>query len=372
MTTDTTANNRKSTIRIGNDDLFYDIGQGHKPFIIAELSGNHSQNFELAKQMVEEAAKAGAHAIKLQTYTASSMTLNVESRDFVIQEKDSLWAGEKLFDLYGKAATPYEWHAELFSLANELGMLAFSSPFDEHAVDFLAELNVPCYKIASFELTDIPLIRKVAQQGKPMIMSTGMASVSEIEEAVNTAREFGCDDLIILKCTSTYPALPENTNLVTIPNMRTTFDVQVGLSDHTAGIGVSVASVAFGASVIEKHFVLSRDAGGVDADFSIEPNELKSLVEETERVHQALGRVTYGGSQAEEKSKQYRRSIYVSRHVKAGSFITRDDIKIVRPAHGLAPKHLDTVLGSVATKDLSIGTALGWSMIQSANSQTSN
>ncbi|WP_370545300.1 pseudaminic acid synthase [Glaciecola sp. MH2013] len=359
--------NSKSTIRIGKDDLYFDIGEGHKPFIIAELSGNHSQDFELAKKMVVEAGKAGAHAIKLQTYTAGSMTLDVDAGDFVIQEKDSLWAGEKLFDLYAKASTPYEWHGELFALANKLGMLAFSSPFDEDAVDFLASLDVPCYKIASFELTDIPLIRKVAQQGRPMIMSTGMASVSEIEEAVKVAKTHGCKELILLKCTSTYPALPENTNLVTIPNMRTTFDVQVGLSDHTAGIGVSVASVAFGASVIEKHFVLSRDAGGVDAEFSMEPDELKSLVAETERVHLALGQVTYGGSKAEEKSKQYRRSIYVSQPIEKGQMIARSDIKIVRPAHGLAPKHLDTVVGAIARCDMPIGTPLTWRTISVAS-----
>ena len=358
----------QATIRIGDDDLYVDIGKGHKPFIIAELSGNHSQDFDLAKQMVHEAAKAGAHAIKLQTYTASSMTLDVDSGDFVIQEKDSLWAGEKLFDLYGKASTPYEWHAELFALANSLGMLAFSSPFDEDAVDFLTSLQVPCFKIASFELTDIPLIHKVAKQGKPMIMSTGMATISEIEEAVNTAKAAGCEQIILLKCTSTYPALPENTNLVTIPNMRTTFDCQVGLSDHTAGIGVSVASVAFGASVIEKHFVLSRDAGGVDAEFSMEPNELAQLVSETERVHQAMGKVTYGGSQAEEKSKQYRRSIYICKPIKAGETLSREHVKIVRPAHGLAPKHLDTIVGSIAKQDMEIGTPLSWTMVSTQDS----
>lgn len=351
------------TIRIGCDKLFFDVGEASPPFIIAELSGNHSQDYALAEQMVREAAKAGAHAIKLQTYTAESMTLDVDSGDFVISEADSLWAGEQLFTLYKKAATPYEWHAKLFSLANSLGMLAFSSPFDEDAVDFLADLDVPCYKIASFELTDLPLIKKVAEQNKPMIMSTGMATISEIEEAVNTAKSAGCEDIILLKCTSTYPAQPINTNLLTINHMREAFNCQVGLSDHTAGIGVSVASVAFKASVIEKHFVLSRDAGGVDAAFSLEPHELSSLVVETERAWQALGCVTYGGSVAEEKSKQYRRSIYICQDIKAGEIISRSHVKVVRPAFGLAPKHLETVLGSTAKVNMPKGTALNWSKL---------
>ncbi|MFT5543152.1 MAG: pseudaminic acid synthase [Glaciecola sp.] len=352
-----------TTIRIGNDDLYFDIGPNQKPFIIAELSGNHGQNLALAKKMVEEAAKAGAHAIKLQTYTAESMTLDVDSPDFVINESDSLWAGEKLFNLYGKASTPYEWHSELFSLANRLGMLAFSSPFDEDAVKFLAQLDVPCYKIASFELTDIPLIKKAAAQGKPLIMSTGMASISEIEEALRAARGEGCADIILLKCTSTYPALPKNTNLVTIPNMRTAFNCQVGLSDHTTGIGVSIASVVYGASVIEKHFVLSRDDGGVDAAFSLEPSELAQLVIETERVSQAIGTVTYGGSRDEEKSKQYRRSIYICKDIEAGEILTAAHVKIVRPAHGLAPKHLGAVVGSVASVSMPKGTPLSWANI---------
>ena len=320
------------------------IGPDHAPFIIAELSGNHSQDYSLAEKMVEAAAVAGAHAIKLQTYTADSMTLDVDSDDFVIQEQDSLWKGEKLHGLYAKAATPYEWHEPLFEKARSLGMLAFSSPFDLHAVDFLAELNVPCFKIASFELTDIPLIRAAASKGVPLIMSTGMATMDEIGHAVNTAKSAGCEDIILLKCTSTYPALPVNTNLNTIAHMRETFGCQVGLSDHTAGVGVSVAAVAMGAPVIEKHFVLDRTAGGVDAAFSLEPTELACLVTETERAWQAMGSVVYGGSEAEEKSKQYRRSIYISRDVKAGEVLSTDNLQIVRPAFGLAPKHWDDVI----------------------------
>ncbi|GAB2689970.1 pseudaminic acid synthase [Aliiglaciecola aliphaticivorans] len=340
------------------------IGPSHRPFIIAELSGNHSQNFELAMAMVEAAAKAGAHAIKLQTYTADSMTLNVDSADFVIQEKDSLWHGEALHGLYAKASTPYEWHSCLFARANELGMLAFSSPFDEDAVDFLETLDVPCYKIASFELTDIPLIRKAAATGKPLIMSTGMATLAEIEQAVDCAKTAGCDDIILLKCTSTYPAEPSNTNLLTIPHLQAAFNTQVGLSDHTAGIGVSVAAVALGATVIEKHFVLDRNAGGVDAAFSLEPSELKSLVEESERGFEAMGSVTYGGSVAEEKSKHYRRSIFVSSDIQAGQTLTRQNLRIVRPASGLEPKHWDSVLGKKAKKTLPPGTALTWDLFE--------
>ncbi|MCW8107601.1 pseudaminic acid synthase [Alteromonas ponticola] len=341
------------------------IGPSEPPFIIAELSGNHSQDFELAKKMVEAAAEAGAHAIKLQTYTADSMTLNVDKDEFVIKEEDNLWHGESLHALYQKAATPYEWHKPLFELANELGMVAFSSPFDAGAVDFLDSLNVPCFKIASFELTDIPLIAHAASKGKPLIMSTGMASLHEIEMAIKCAKENGCDDIILLKCTSTYPADPGNTNLKTIPNMREAFNCQVGLSDHTGGIGVAVASVALGATVIEKHFVLDRHAGGVDAAFSLEPAELSQLVTETERAWLALGNVRYGATAAEEKSKQYRRSIYVSQDMEAGEEFSEQNLKVVRPAFGLAPCHFTSVIGKKAASSLKKGTALKWEQVVS-------
>lgn len=336
------------------------IGPNHPPFIIAELSGNHCQQLPLALGMVEQAAKAGAHAIKLQTYTADSITLDVDSDDFVIQEKDSLWHGESLHALYQKAATPYDWHQQLFAKAKELGMLAFSSPFDEDAVDFLDSLDVPCYKIASFELTDLPLIAKAASTGKPLIMSTGMASLAEIEQAVSCARDNGCEQLILLKCTSTYPAQPVNTNLNTIPHMGQAFACQVGLSDHTQGIGAALAAIALGATVIEKHFVLDRRAGGVDAEFSLEPTELARLVEESKRAWQAMGQVKYGGTAAEEKSKQYRRSIYVSEDIKAGQVLTKDNLRIVRPAFGLAPKHWQDALGQKAKQTLTKGTPLDW------------
>lgn len=339
------------------------VGEAHRPFIIAELSGNHGQDYALAEQMVEAAAAAGADAIKLQTYTADSMTLASDAEDFTISETDSLWHGESLHALYQKAATPYEWHAPLFEKAKSLGMLAFSSPFDEDAVDFLDSLDVPCFKIASFELTDLPLIRKAAGKGKPLIMSTGMATLSEIEQAVTTAKTAGCHRIILLKCTSTYPAEATNTNLRTIPHLKNAFGTLVGLSDHTLGVGASVGAIALGASVIEKHFVLDRSAGGVDAEFSLEPTELRALVDETHRVWQALGDITYGGSVAEEKSKQYRRSIYVSRDIKAGEAFSKENLRIVRPAFGLAPKHWDTVLEKNAKTDLSAGTALDWDHI---------
>lgn len=340
------------------------VGPGHEPFVIAELSGNHSQQLDIALAMVDAAAQAGAHAIKLQTYTADSMTLDVESDDFVIKEQDSLWNGEKLHALYQKAATPYEWHKDLFDKARSLGMCAFSSPFDDEAVDFLDNLNVPCFKIASFELTDLPLISKAASKGKPLIMSTGMATLTEIELAVVTAKKAGCQQIILLKCTSTYPALASNTNLNTIPHLRDAFGCQVGLSDHTAGIGASVAAIALGATVIEKHFVLDRSAGGVDAEFSLEPDELASLVTESKRAWQAMGHVRYGGSHAEEKSKQYRRSIYVCKDIQAGEVLNADNLSIVRPAFGLAPKHWEHVRGMVAKCRLLKGTALSWEHIE--------
>lgn len=349
-----------NSVKIGD----YSVGT-QSPFIIAELSGNHGQDLSVAKQMIKAAAKAGVHAIKLQTYTPDSMTLDVNSPHFVINEPDSLWYGESLHKLYARAATPYEWHAPLFDYARKLGLQAFSSPFDEHAVDFLDDLGVPCFKIASFELTDIPLIRRAASKGKPLIMSTGMASLAETEEAVLAAKAAGCNDIILLKCTSTYPASPENTNLNTIPHLQQAFGCLVGLSDHTAGIGAAVASVALGACVIEKHFVLDRAAGGVDAAFSIEPHELALLVTETQTAWQALGTVTYGGAKAEEKSKHYRRSIFVAQNIRAGEVLTRENIRVVRPAVGLEPKHLDTVLGQVAATDLTKGTPLAWSHVKS-------
>lgn len=341
------------------------IVQGGKPFVIAELSGNHGQDLDIAMEMVKQAAMAGVDAIKLQTYTADSMTLDSDRESFRINEEDSLWYGEKLHGLYAKASTPYEWHKQLFDYAKSLGLVAFSSPFDLDAVDFLESLDVPCYKVASFELTDLPLVRKIARTGKPMIMSTGMASVEEIEEALHCAAEEGNSNVVLLKCTSTYPAAITDTNLNTIADMHARFCCGVGLSDHTLGIGAAVASVALGACVIEKHFVLSRDnEKAVDAAFSLEPAELKMLASECESAWQALGNIVYGGTQNEEKAKQYRRSIFAFQDVKQGQILDASNLKIVRPAHGLAPKYWDQVIGRVAKTDISAGTPMAWELFE--------
>ena len=340
------------------------IGLDHKPFIIAEMSGNHNQSLDRALAIVGAAATAGAHALKLQTYTADTMTLDIRTGDFVINDPKSLWNGRNLYDLYKEAHTPWEWHKPIFERARSLGMVPLSTPFDDTAVDFLESLNAACYKIASFENTDIPLIRRVARTGKPMIISTGMASVAEIDEAVRAAREAGCHDLVLLKCTSTYPATPEKTNIRTIPNLRQTFGCEAGLSDHTMGIGVAVASVAFGATVIEKHFTLARADGGVDSTFSLEPAEMKALVIETERAWQSLGHVSYGTSSAQEaKSLAFRRSLYVTRDVKKGEMLTMENIRAIRPGFGLAPKWLDTVVGRRAAIDIARGTPVSWDIL---------
>jgi len=340
------------------------IGPDAPPFIIAEMSGNHNQSLEVALRIVEAAAKAGAHALKLQTYTAETMTLDLDEGEFFIQDPTSLWSGSSLYALYEKAHTPWEWHAPIFARARELGMLAFSTPFDETAVDFLESLDVPAYKIASFENTDLPLIRRVAATGKPLIISTGMASVAELDESVRAARAAGCKDLILLKCTSTYPASPENSHVRTIPHLRELFGCQVGLSDHSMGVGVAVAAVALGATVVEKHFTLDRADGGVDSSFSLEPAELASLVVETERAWQALGQVHYGVTEAERKSLVYRRSLYVTRDMVAGEAFSADNLRAIRPGLGLAPRHLDAVLGRTARQALKRGTALAWSLVE--------
>lgn len=330
------------------------------PLIVAEMSGNHNQSLERAFAIVEAAARAGVDAVKIQTYTADTLTIDADTDDFYIEDADSLWAGKKLYDLYKEAYTPWEWHEPIFKRCRELGLMAFSTPFDETAVDFLEELEVPCYKIASFEIVDIPLIKKVASTGKPMIISTGMATVAEIDEAVRTAKQNGCPEVILLKCTSSYPASPHDSNLVTIPHMRELFGCPVGLSDHTLGIGVAVASVALGAVLIEKHFTLSRAEGGVDAAFSLEPHEMRALVEETKRAHQALGKVHYGPTERESKSLKFRRSLYVVRDIKAGEIISPENVKIIRPGYGLEPKYYDVVIGRRANRDLKKGTALKW------------
>jgi len=339
------------------------IGNRQPPFIIAEMSGNHNQSLERALDIVEAVAKAGAHGLKIQTYTPDTMTIELDEREFHISDPNCLWAGTSLYKLYAEAYTPWEWHKPIFDRARELGLVPFSTPFDDTAVDFLESLDVPCYKIASFENTDLPLIRRVAATGKPLIVSTGMATVAELDETVHAARNAGCRELILLKCTSTYPSTAENTNLLTIPHMRDLFDCEIGLSDHSLGVGVSVASVALGATVIEKHFTLNRADGGVDSAFSMEPEEMAQLVVETERAWQSLGQVNYGLSEAEKKSIQFRRSLYVVKDVKAGDVLTPENVRAIRPGFGLPGKYLDVVIGKVLKNNVQRGTALRWDMI---------
>ena len=336
------------------------IGLNHSPFIIAEMSGNHNQSLERALEIVDAAALAGAHAIKLQTYTADTITMKGA---YTIHDENSLWNGKELHELYQQAYTPWEWHQPIFERAKEKGLIAFSSPFDETAVDFLESLDVPAYKIASFENTHLPLIRKVAQTGKPIIISTGVSSISDIDETVRLLRKEGCENFILLKCTSTYPATPKNTNINTIPHLSNLYNCLVGLSDHTMGIGVSVAAVALGARVIEKHLTLRRVDGGVDSAFSLEPEEFKALVEETKSAFLSLGEISYGVQQAEEKSKFFKRSIYVSKDIAVGDVFTNDNLKIIRPGDGLVPKFIDVVIGKKAKVSIKAGTPLNWDIL---------
>lgn len=339
------------------------IGAGYQPFVIAEMSGNHNQSLDRAIEIVDSAAASGAHALKLQTYTADTMTLDIREREFFIEDPKSLWKGRSLYDLYQEAHTPWEWHKPIFDRCREKGIICFSTPFDATAVDFLEELDAPCYKIASFENTDLPLIRKVAATGKPIIMSTGMASIAELDESVRAAREAGCKELVLLKCTSTYPATAENTNILTIPHLRELFDCEVGLSDHTMGVGVSVAAVALGATVIEKHFTLCRADGGVDSTFSLEPDELRSLVLETERAWQALGAISYGPTDKEKDSLKFRRSVYVVQDMAAGETFTSENLRTIRPGFGLPTKFYDICLGRKVSRDVRRGTPIDWDLI---------
>ena len=334
------------------------------PFIIAEMSGNHNQSLERALAIVDAAADAGVDAVKIQTYTADTMTIDIGTGELFISDKDSLWKGETLYHLYDMAHTPWEWHKAIFERCKERGIMGFSTPFDDTSVDFLEDLGVPCYKIASFENVDLPLIRKVARTGKPIIASTGMTSVAELSDLVQTVRENGCTDLTLLKCTSSYPASPEGTNLRTIPHMRELFGCAVGLSDHTLGIGASVASVALGATVIEKHFTLSRAEGGVDAAFSLEPAEMAQLVRECRTAALALGTVSYERAEQEQKSLQFRRSLYVVEDMKAGDVFTEKNLRRIRPGRGLSPKYYDIILGKKANCNITRGTAVQWDLIE--------
>ena len=327
------------------------------------MSGNHNQSLERALRIVDAVAETGVDAIKLQTYTADTMTLDLKDGDFFISNPESLWHGSSLYELYQKAHTPWEWQKKIFTRAQEHGLICFSTPFDATAVDFLEELGTPCYKIASFENTDLPLIRKVAQTGKPLIVSTGMATVAELDELVRTARQSGCDDITLLKCTSSYPATPVGSNILTIPHMKELFRCTVGLSDHTLGIGAAVASIALGATVIEKHFTLARADGGVDSAFSMEPEEMALLVRECRASWEALGEISYDVQPQEEKSLAFRRSLYIVEDMKAGDVITAENMRAIRPGYGLSPRYYDVLLGRRVGCNVRRGTPLSWDML---------
>jgi len=342
----------------------YKISKENKPFIVAEMSGNHNKSLDRAIKIVEAAAESGAHMLKLQTYTADTLTINSKNSDFLISDSKSLWKGKTLYDLYKEAYTPWDWHEKIFKRCNELGMLCFSTPFDETAVDFLEKLNVPAYKIASFENIHLPLIKKVAQTGKPVIISTGLATETEIEEAVEALKIGGCKQFCLLKCTSAYPASPENSNILTIPDLRKKFNCEVGLSDHTLGIGVALAAISHGATIIEKHFTLDRNDGGVDSSFSIEPNDMKILIKESVRTWQSLGNISYGPTDSEKGGLKLRRSIYIVKNIESGQKLTKENLRIIRPGKGLAPKYYEELLGRKVNKNFEQGTALTWNMLE--------
>jgi pseudaminic acid synthase len=332
-------------------------------YIVAELSANHGGSIEHAAKTIRAAAKAGANAVKLQTYTADTLTIDCDNQYFRIGG-GTVWDGKTLYNLYKEAYTPWEWHADLKKVAEECGLDFFSTPFDETAVDFLEELEVPCHKVASFELVDIPLLRKVGSTHKPVIMSTGMASEEEIHEAVETLRKTGCTDLTLLKCTSSYPAEPKDANLLTIPDMAAKFGCPVGISDHTIGIAVPVAAVGLGICMIEKHFTLSRADGGPDGSFSLEPAEFKEMVEAVRLAEQALGTICYGGTDSETKTKIFRRSLFAVKDIRAGELFTTENVRSIRPGYGMLPRELDRVLGSAAACDIIRGTPLSVQLIR--------
>ena len=343
----------------------YKIGDSFPPFIIAEMSGNHNQSLHRALKIVDAAAKSGCHALKIQTYTADTMTIDSDNEDFMIRSRENNWYSFKnLYKLYQTAFTPWEWHEPIFKRCQEHGMIGFSTAFDETAVDYLESLNVPMYKISSFENTDIPLITKVAKTGKPVIISSGMASVSELGESISSARNAGCEDIIVLKCTSSYPSTPKNSNILTIPHLSQLFDIVTGLSDHTLGVGVAIASISLGARVIEKHFTLNRSDGGVDSEFSLEPLEMQMLVEETKRAYQSLGKIYYGYTSDENNNLRYRRSVYAVENIKKGEKFSPSNIRKIRPGYGLPPKYYDIILGKKASIEIKRGKPISWSCIE--------
>jgi pseudaminic acid synthase len=340
------------------------IGPGHSPFIVAEMSGNHNRSLERALQIIEKAKKAGADAVKFQTYTADTMTLDLKTDEFFLSDMDNPWEGKSLYEIYKEACTPWEWHETLVKKCQELGIIWFSSPFDDSAVDFLENLNAPAYKIASAENTDIQLIRKAASTGKPVIISTGMATVADLAESVEAARSAGCKELILLKCTCTYPAPSEHSNLLTIPHLKDLFNVPVGLSDHTLGIGTGIASVALGAVLVEKHFTLSRDDGGVDAFFSLDPEEFQMLCQESRRAWESLGKIAYGPVGKEKDYLKCRRSLYVVKDMKEGEPFTAKNVRGIRPGLGLPIKYFDVFKGAKSSKNVERGTPLSWDLIR--------
>ena len=338
------------------------VGKGQPVYIVAEMSGNHDQDFDKAVKIIEAAKESGADAVKLQTYTPDTITIDCDNEYFKI--KGTIWDGLNLHDLYGEAYTPWEWQPRLKEVAESLGMDLFSTPFDLSAVEFLEQMDVPAYKIASFENIDLPLIRAVARTGKPVIMSTGMSNLADIDEAVRTVRETGNDQLALLKCTSAYPAPPEEMNLLTIPHLAEAFQLPVGLSDHTLGSAVAVASVAHGACIVEKHFTLSRNDPGPDSSFSMEPDEFAAMVRDIRTVEAALGRPSYGITEREKASVVFKRSLFVVKDMAAGDSFTMDNVRSIRPGYGLHPRYLDTVLKGCAGRDLKKGTPLAWDMIR--------
>jgi len=340
------------------------IGRNHRPFIVAEMSGNHNQSLDKALKLIQLAANSGVDAVKLQTYTPDIMTLNLNEREFKVKSKNDSWANKSLYDLYREAHTPWDWHKDLFAEAKKLGLLIFSTPFDKTSVDFLETLAVPCYKIASFENTDTELLKYTASTGKPLIISTGLATISDLGETVSTIRNAGCDNFILLKCTSSYPANPKNSNILTIPHMRDLFDCEVGISDHTMGIGVSLASISLGACFIEKHFTLSRAEGGVDSSFSLEPAEMQQLVIESKSAWDSLGKVVYEPSEEEQNSIQFKRSLYIVNDLKKGEKLTENNVRAIRPGFGLPPKLKSIVIGRKVLKNVTKGTALNWDIIE--------
>ena len=345
---------------INIQDLF--TRNNKSTFIIAELSANHNQDIQLALDTIKAAKDSGADAIKLQTYTPDTITIQSNKEYFTIKS-GTIWDGRTLYDLYQEAYTPWEWHKELMDYAKELDIICFSSPFDPTAVDLLESLQVPAYKIASFEITDLPLIEYVASKNKPIIISTGIATLQEIEDAVSVCRKVGNEQIILLKCTSAYPAKIEDANLVTMQNMKETFGVEVGLSDHTLGITAPIVSVALGAKVIEKHFILDKSIGGPDASFSLAPHEFKAMVDAVREAEQALGRVDYQLNEKKVKNREFARSLFVVKDIQAGEVFTTEHVRSIRPGHGLAPKHIDSILGKVARKDIERGTPMSWDLI---------